>query len=197
MNLGVGARSSERTLPVGRPDKAARAAIARRRADAIDLHLAGVDWLTVGRKLAADPAVNSDRIAYPQGYGIERYAKGLEPPDDKQLIHAACKDVRLALKERTTDLEEKVEEMRAVDNLRLDRLFFVAYRQAVKDGNLQAIDRALRILERRSRLNRLDKEAPSKVLTPETAGGELTAVALDELEALIGISEEAAHGSDE
>jgi hypothetical protein len=182
---------------VGRPDKAARAAIARRRADAIDLHLAGVDWLTVGRKLAADPAVNSDRIAYPQGYGIERYTKGQEPPDDKQLIHAACKDVRLALQERTTDLEGKVEELRAVDNLRLDRLFFVAYRQAVKDGNLNAIDRALRILERRARLNHLDKEAPSKVLTPETADGELTAVALDELEALIGISEEAAHGSGE
>lgn len=65
---------------MGRPDKAARAAIAQRRADAIDLHLAGVDWLTVGRKLAADPAVNSDRIAYPQGYGVERYSKGLEPP---------------------------------------------------------------------------------------------------------------------
>ncbi|MFH8772060.1 hypothetical protein [Streptomyces sp. NPDC017958] len=182
---------------MGRPDKAARAAITRRRADAIDLHLAGVDWLTVGRKLAADPAINSDRIAYPQGYGIDRYNKGLEPPTDAQLIHAACKDVRLALKERTTDLEGKVEEMRAVDNLRLDRLFFVAYRQAVKDGNLNAIDRAVRILERRARLNRLDKEAPSKALTPETANGELTSVALDELEALIGISEEAAHGSDE
>ncbi|MFE2584014.1 hypothetical protein [Streptomyces sp. NPDC059378] len=181
---------------MGRPDKAARAAIAQRRADAIDLHLAGVDWLTVGRKLAADPAVNSDRIAYPQGYGIERYAKGLEPPGDKQLIHAACKDVRLALKERTTDLESKVDELRAVDNLRLDRLFFIAYRQAVKDGNLNAIDRALRILERRARLNHLDKEAPAKILTPDTAEGELTAVALDELEALIGISEEAAHGSE-
>lgn len=105
--------------------------------------------------------------------------------------------MRLALKERTTDLEGKVEELRAVDNLRLDRLFFVAYRQAVKDGNLNAIDRALRILERRARLNHLDKEAPSKSLAPETADGELTAVALDELEALIGISEEAAHGSDE
>ncbi|MEU6318164.1 hypothetical protein [Streptomyces sp. NPDC047009] len=38
---------------MGRPDKAARAAIAQRRPDAIDLRLAGVDWLTVGRKLAA------------------------------------------------------------------------------------------------------------------------------------------------
>ncbi|MFE4305714.1 hypothetical protein [Streptomyces sp. NPDC056891] len=43
---------------MGRPDKAARAAIARRRLDAIDLHLAGVDWLTIARKLTTNPAVN-------------------------------------------------------------------------------------------------------------------------------------------
>nr|WTB30128.1 hypothetical protein OG781_12080 [Streptomyces sp. NBC_00830] len=48
------------------------------------------------RKLAADPAVNTDRIAYPQGYGIERYRKGQEPPTDTQLTQAACKDVREA-----------------------------------------------------------------------------------------------------
>ncbi|MFF3517744.1 hypothetical protein [Streptomyces sp. NPDC002573] len=197
MNLGVGARSSERTLPVGRPDKAARAAIAQRRADAIDLRLAGVDWLTVGRKLAADPAVNSDRIAYPQGYGIDRYKKGQEPPTDEQLIHAACKDVRQALKERTTDVDEKADELRAVENLRLDRLFFVAYRQAVKDGGLPAIDRALRIMERRARMNGLDKPSKTEIVTQAAEGSELTAVALDELEALIGISEEAAHGSDD
>ncbi|MFE7216059.1 hypothetical protein ACFY0A_45260 [Streptomyces sp. NPDC001698] len=83
-----------------------------------------------------------------------------------------------------------------MENLRLDRLFFVAYRQAVKDNNLNAIDRALRIMERRARMNRLDATPESGIVTPP-AGGELTAVALDELEALIGISEEAAHGSDE
>ncbi|WP_328868668.1 hypothetical protein OHT76_00275 [Streptomyces sp. NBC_00287] len=82
---------------MARPTKAQRAAIAKRRADAIDLKLAGVDWLTIGRKLAADPAINSDRVAYPQGYGSDRYAKGQEPPTDDALIHAACKDVREAL----------------------------------------------------------------------------------------------------
>ncbi|MER5757333.1 hypothetical protein [Streptomyces sp. NPDC002088] len=46
-------------------------------------------------------------------------------------------------------------------------------------------------------MNHLDAEAPSKILTPQSTGGELTAVALDELEALIGISEEAASGSDD
>ncbi|MFF9784233.1 hypothetical protein YWIDRAFT_07684 [Streptomyces sp. SceaMP-e96] len=77
---------------MGRPDRATRAAITQRRADAIDLRLAGVDWLTIGRKLAAAPAINSDGIAYPQGDGIEKYRQGLEPPSDKRLIELACKD---------------------------------------------------------------------------------------------------------
>jgi hypothetical protein len=196
MIRGLGARSSERTTQVGRPDKAARAAIAQRRADAIDLRLAGVDWLTVARKLAADPAVNSDRVAYPQGYGVDRYTKGLEPPTVDQLINAACKDVRLALKERTTEVDEKADELRAVENLRLDRLFFVAYRQAVKDGDLPAIDRALRIMERRARMNGLDKPNKTEIVTPAASGSDLTAMALDELEALIDITEEAARGSE-
>lgn len=180
---------------MGRPDKAARAAIAQRRADAIDLRLAGVDWLTVARKLAADPTTNSDRVAYPQGYGIDRYRRGLEPPTDGQLINAACKDVRLALKERTTEQDEKADELRAVENLRLDRLFFVAYRQAVKDGDLPAIDRALRIMERRARMNGLDKPSKTEIVTPAATSSDPTTATLDELEALIAITEEAAHGS--
>ncbi|WRZ90222.1 hypothetical protein OHB54_14785 [Streptomyces sp. NBC_01007] len=84
-----------------------------------------------------------------------------------------------------------------MENLRLDRLFFVAYRQAVKDGDLPAIDRALRIMERRARMNGLYRAAKTEIVTPNASGSDLTAVALDELEALIGISEEAAHGSDQ
>ncbi|MFD9540912.1 hypothetical protein [Streptomyces sp. NPDC060022] len=44
---------------MGHPDRPARAVIAHRRSDAIDLHLVGVDWLTIARKLAADPTANS------------------------------------------------------------------------------------------------------------------------------------------
>ncbi|SEO63543.1 Barstar (barnase inhibitor) [Actinacidiphila rubida] len=62
-----------------------------------------------------------------------------------------------ALKERRTEPEEKTEDLREVGNARLDRLLFVAYRQAVRDGNLAAIDRALRIIERRARLLGLDR----------------------------------------
>ncbi|MER5639406.1 HNH endonuclease signature motif containing protein [Kitasatospora sp. NPDC002227] len=63
---------------MARPTRAQRAAIAQRRPDAIELQLAGVDWLTIGRKLAADPRINSDRIAYPQGYsaGDQRFGRG-------------------------------------------------------------------------------------------------------------------------
>ncbi|CAM5608654.1 putative protein OS=Streptomyces rutgersensis OX=53451 GN=F0345_28425 PE=4 SV=1 [Streptomyces diastaticus subsp. diastaticus] len=48
---------------MARPTKAVRAAITKRRAGAIDLRLASVDWLTFGRKLAADPVANSDALA--------------------------------------------------------------------------------------------------------------------------------------
>ncbi|HET6355413.1 hypothetical protein [Streptomyces sp.] len=42
-----------------------------------------MDWLTIARKLAADPTANSDGIAYPQGYGIERYRKNQDPPTNE------------------------------------------------------------------------------------------------------------------
>ncbi|MEV6809705.1 hypothetical protein [Streptomyces sp. NPDC051132] len=128
---------------MGRPDKAARAAIARRRADAIDLRLAGVDWLTIARKLAADPTANSDGIAYPQGYGIERYRKNQDPPTDEALFYAARRDVRTALADRRAELNDDVDELRALEANRLDRLFFVAYKKAVRDQDRAAIDRTL------------------------------------------------------
>ena len=179
---------------MARPTKAARAAITKRRADAIDLRLAGVDWLTVARKLAADPSINSDGVAYPQGYGVDRYAKGQEPPADDALIRSACKDVREALKERRAVLDDEVDELRIVEAERLDRLFFVAYKQAVRDGQLPAIDRALRIMERRARLLGLDRPARTEVTGAEGGALRVEAVALDELDAMITATERAVHG---
>jgi hypothetical protein len=46
-------------------------------------------------------------------------------------------------------------------------------------------------------MNGLDKPSKTEIVTPPIEGSELTAVVLDALEALIGISEEAAHGSDD
>ncbi|MFF2402691.1 hypothetical protein [Streptomyces goshikiensis] len=176
---------------MGRPDKAQRAAIARRRSDAIDLRLAGVDWLTIARKLAADPTVNSDGIAYPQGYGIERYRKGQEPPEDQALIHAACRDVRKALDDRRTELNDDVDEMRALEADRLDRLFFVAYKKAVRDQDLAAIDRTLRIMERRARLLGLDMPTKTELAGPEGGPVYVASTTADELAALINLTDPA------
>ncbi|MER5985738.1 hypothetical protein [Streptomyces sp. NPDC001787] len=180
---------------MARPTKAQRAAIAKRRADAIDLRLAGVDWLTIARKLAADPTINPTGTTYPQGYGVDRYAKGLEPPAEDALIRAACKDVREALKERTTELDEHVDELRTMESERLDRLFFVAYKKVIRDGELPAIDRALRIMERRARLLGLDR--PEKREITGAQGGSLHVEHADlaALEALIDVTEEAARGT--
>ncbi|MFE9770674.1 hypothetical protein ACFYOV_03110 [Streptomyces sp. NPDC005931] len=177
---------------MGRPDKAARAAIARRRSDAIDLRLAGVDWLTIARKLAADPATNSDGIAYPQGYGIERYRKNQDPPSDEALIHAACRDVRTALADRRAELNDDVDELRALEADRLDRLFFVAYKKAVRDQDLAAIDRTLRIMERRARLLGLDMPVRTELSGPDGGAVQIESVSADELDALIALTDPAA-----
>jgi hypothetical protein len=112
------------------------------------------------------------------------------------LIHAACKDVREALTQRTTDLDKSVDDLRNVELGRLDKLFFGAYRQAVREGNLGAIDRALRIMERRAKY--VPVEISQRLEVTGADGGPLHVETADlaELEALIAVTEEAAHGSD-
>jgi hypothetical protein len=145
---------------VGRPTKAAAAQIASRRTDAIDLRMAGVDLLTIGKKLAADPSLNSGGTAYPMGYGNELYANGDPSPEDATLVQLVSGDIRRSLAQRTDGLTERVTEMRELELARLDRLMLVAYRQAIRedDTSLSAIDRTLRIMERRARLLGLDSQ---------------------------------------
>ncbi|MFG2143634.1 hypothetical protein ACGFRG_05460 [Streptomyces sp. NPDC048696] len=182
---------------MGRPDRAARAAITQRRADAIDLKLAGVDWLTIGRKLAADPAINSDGVAYPQGYGIDLYRQDLEPPTDKRLIELACKDVSKALNERTTTLDSSADELRQLMVERLERLFFTVYRAAIRSGDYQAVDRAVRIIERSSRLLGLDRPARTEVSGPNGAAVQVETTGLEELERLISLAGSPVGGNEE
>jgi len=68
----------------------------------------------------------------------------------------AYKDVMRELDKYRNGLKEDAESIRFVELERLDALFVQAYRQAT-EGNLQAIDRCLRIMERRSSLLGLDK----------------------------------------
>ncbi|MFJ3219693.1 hypothetical protein ACIPLC_27730 [Kitasatospora sp. NPDC086801] len=130
------------------PARAQRAAIVQRRADAVELRLAGADPLTVGRKLAAAQA--------------------------------------------------DIEELRALEGARLDRLYLVAYRRAVRDGELQAIDRALRIMERRARLLGLDQPVRTEITGHD--GGPIKVAAdatSDELAALIALTDPAAARDEE
>ncbi|MER5780189.1 hypothetical protein ABT104_00460 [Streptomyces mobaraensis] len=173
---------------MGRPSRAVRAAITQRRADAVDLRIAGVDWLTIGRKLAADPSINSDKIAYPQGYGVEKYERGLEPPTDKQLIAMASRDLREALEERAAALGDSTDHLRQLMMERLERLFFPMYRQAIRDGDYQAVDRAVRIIERECRLLGLDQPTRTEVSGPDGAPVQVEAGTLEELERLIGLA---------
>ncbi|MFF4408527.1 hypothetical protein ACFY1P_21815 [Streptomyces sp. NPDC001407] len=173
---------------MGRPSRAVRAAITQRRTDAIDLKIAGVDWLTIGRKLAADPAVNSDGVAYPQGYGAEKYQQGLEPPTDKQLIDMASRDLREALDERAAALGDSTDQLRQLMMERLEKLFFPMYRQAIRNGDYQAVDRAVRIIERECRLLGLDQPTRTELSGPDGAPVQVEAGTLEELERLIGLA---------
>lgn len=140
----------------GRPNAAEKVAIAKRRADAIELRLAGVDTVTIGKKLAADPNLNIDGIAYPQGYGIDRYKNNDPAPGDEELSSLVCNDLARALKERQDASAGDRAELRTLEAQRLDRLFLVVWRQALT-GDLAAVDRALRIQDRRAKLLGLDE----------------------------------------
>ncbi|MCX4749158.1 hypothetical protein OG455_27235 [Kitasatospora sp. NBC_01287] len=179
-----------------RPTKAQRAAIARRRADAVELRLAGADPLAVGRKLAADPTVNTDRVAYPCGYGHELYSRGRPSPDDETLVRSVNRDVAQALEYRITASQDDIEELRALHEARLDRLFMVAYRKAVRDGELPAIDRALRIMERQDRLRGISLP-PRVEITGQDGGPIEVDTTADELAALIAITDPAGAGGRE
>jgi len=66
---------------------------------------------------------------------------------------------------------ENVADLRTLENMRLDDLLFAVYK-AAKSGDLGAIDRALRIMERRAKLLGLD--APVKQEISGTDGAPLS-----------------------
>lgn len=142
------------------PTKAQAAYIRQRRADALRLRAAGVEPLVIARKLAADPAINSDGVNYPQGYGAGRFAEGRTPPSDKQLIIRVCQDLAEAIKIRRDEASETIEEIRQLEGIRLDSLQVVAFRQAM-NGDFYAMDRVIKIMERRAKLFGVD--APTQL----------------------------------
>ncbi|MFD8597518.1 hypothetical protein ACFV1L_21200 [Kitasatospora sp. NPDC059646] len=94
------------------------------------------------------------------------------------------RDITETLEQRIASSQADVEALRALEDARLDRLFLVAYRRAVRDGELPAIDRALRIMERRARLRGLDRPLRTEISGPDGGPIEVTDATVDELAAL-------------
>lgn len=161
----------------GRPSRPAAAQIAKRRADAIQLRLAGLDYLTIGKKLAADPAINSTKVAYPAGYGIERYEAGEEPPKDAALAEIVKQDIHRVMRQRRTKLDENANELRALQDERLNRLLAGLWNSAAT-GDVAAVDRVLKIMERQARLHGLD--APTKTEVTGEGGAPIRLQAVTE-----------------
>ncbi len=81
---------------------------------------------------------------------------------------AAHKTIMVALTEINEKIAETADAVRTIELERLDKLYSVMYVQAVK-GNQGAIDRCLRIMDRRAKYLGLD--APKAV--DVTSGGEI------------------------
>ncbi|MFI1360284.1 hypothetical protein ACH4TV_42885 [Streptomyces sp. NPDC020898] len=105
------------------------------------------------------------------------------------MVHAACRDVRTALADRRAELNDDVDELRALEADRLDRLFFVAYKKAVREQDFAAIDRTLRITERRARLLGLDIPVKAELSGPDGGPVQVENVTVDELDALIALTD--------
>ncbi|MFC9329039.1 hypothetical protein [Kitasatospora sp. NPDC057015] len=70
--------------------------------------------------------------AYPCGYGHELYAKGRPAPDAEVLVRQVNRDVAEALEHRINVSPADFEELRALEDARLDCMFTVAYRRAIR-----------------------------------------------------------------
>lgn len=143
--------------------RATAALVAQRRKDAVELRVAGVDLLTIARQLAADPAINLRGESYPHGYGVARYEKGEDPPSPDSLMASVVNDIARALDQRQTELSKSVDKLIELAAERLEKLFYVAFKEATTKGNLNAIDKAVRILERQAKLLGLDAPSRSQV----------------------------------
>lgn len=69
------------------------AATQQRRVHAYNLKFQGITLREIGRRLHADPAVNSEGKHFPGGYGWKNYRNGKPPLDGDDLINAVSKDL--------------------------------------------------------------------------------------------------------
>ena len=81
---------------------------------------------------------------------------------------AAYKHVKKALSRLREDVHEQAEDLRTLEMERADKLFFLAYKAAL-NGDLSAIDKAIRVMERRAKLCGLDEATRTEISGSITA----------------------------
>lgn len=163
---------------MARPNNAERVAIAERRNTALAMRQAGIDCVTIGRKLAADPKANLDGKGYPYGYGRDLLKAGKPAPDDATFSQLAATDIARALAEHRDQSTETREAAREMEAQRLDKMLAAVWRGALA-GDPASVDRVLRIQERRARLLGLDVATEMRLTGPNGGPIEITVEALD------------------
>lgn len=96
-----------------------------------------------------------------QAEALELRKAGLTYPEIAKRLgysgkQAAYRAVATALAELAEETSASADQLRELENSRLDRLHTIAWQQATQNRDLTAIDRAIRISERRAKLYGLD-----------------------------------------
>jgi hypothetical protein len=148
---------------VGVPSPEESGLISARRARALQLRIAGVDNLTIGRQMAADPRIQANGVEYPAGYGRDRYERGDDPISDEDLVARVSEDISRALKIRQAQMNEGAEQLRTIQDGRIERLIATVFKKAI-EGDPKSIDQMLKLLERQSRLHGLDSPVRTELV---------------------------------
>lgn len=135
--------------------KAKQAQVAERRKKAVAMKLAGADW---------------DAITNTLGY-----------PDR----HTACKDVRRAMEANIREQSDLIEELRAVEIARYDRLQAAFWPKAIGEKDHKAAEVVLKCIAGRNKLT--GTEVPVRAEHSGPGGGPIafSAAEMDEFEALL------------
>jgi hypothetical protein len=152
---------------------------ARRRALVFRLRKAGATYIEVANAVIYQ--YGQERLAevgpsWPEHYGTTdleqaRRMAGLEvlPSGWDELY--AYKDVKRELDKLRDEIKESAEDIRSMQDARLDAMLRAIWPRIVRDNpDLKAMDRGLRIMDRRAKLWGLD--APSKFAPTDPSGQE-------------------------
>ena len=134
-------------MGIGRTS-AARVKITERRTKVLALRTAGMSYRAI-----------ADRL------------RGKDGVAEKYNFATAYDDVKAMLDEANANHREQAEDIRALEMERLDAMHMALWADAAR-GNHGAIDRVLRVMERRAKLLGLD--APTKAQLAGVDGGDIT-----------------------